>query len=480
MAKCELRIELDESNDSSTAFRGGETISGKVHVATSAAVQCRKLTVTTGWKTHGKGNVAKEDCHTMTVFEGNWDTGEVVSYPFEVRLGAWPPSYRGHYLNVDHFVEAAADIPWAFDPKTSIALTVRPHRVPMGSESQIISKTFRANNGAVVGLVMTLVLMAISCVFLPLLIVSVPLLLIGWMVYLVKVKLPQWLLGQVELTWQETEVRPGRVVQGALRIKPSRSIATNGITVGLTGTEICVSGHGSNRTTHRHAFFEHTWNIAEASTLQGGVWQDFSIEVPLQEDFPYSMSLPANDLVWQLQTRVDLPRWPDWYRREYLQVVPIQDTESSFDAALEMDDSPIEARTVNGNTLSAEQRTQPPPAGAPAITFAETMQMIQASGSDVDQIRQVVRAVASIQLSATLDVDRRLLYAGDEQAFMNRGETAWWVLAAGDAPAVRMTLFAPSRFTQIWTDGNRNGITGQLILLGYDSGEDRVRARWLG
>ena len=77
MAKCDLSIELD---DPETVHPGGGTITGVVRVRVDADVNCKGLEVQSGWRTHGRGNVASGSAATVTLFAGEWNAGESVEY----------------------------------------------------------------------------------------------------------------------------------------------------------------------------------------------------------------------------------------------------------------------------------------------------------------------------------------------------------------------------------------------------------------
>ena len=131
MAKCDLSIELD---DPKSIHSGGGKISGVVRVVVDADVKCTGLEVSSGWKTHGRGNVATGQAGKATVFAGEWRAGESGEYRFELPIADWPPTYHGHYLNVDHYVDARAKIPWGFDPKASAPFMMRPSGGPRGRD----------------------------------------------------------------------------------------------------------------------------------------------------------------------------------------------------------------------------------------------------------------------------------------------------------------------------------------------------------
>ena len=49
-----------------------------------------------------------------TVFSGEWRAGEQAEYRFELTVGHWPPSYHGHYLSIDHYIDAQSQNPLGF------------------------------------------------------------------------------------------------------------------------------------------------------------------------------------------------------------------------------------------------------------------------------------------------------------------------------------------------------------------------------
>ena len=114
MSKCELEIVFD--NDK-REYHVGDTVKGKVNVKVNASCQCDKLTLDHQWRTHGRGNRAQGRVDSENLFSGQWDTPGTYAYPFELILPAGPLTYRGHHINVDWYLNARADIPWAIDPK---------------------------------------------------------------------------------------------------------------------------------------------------------------------------------------------------------------------------------------------------------------------------------------------------------------------------------------------------------------------------
>ena len=87
MAKCELSIELDEPN---RVYHEGEKVQGVAYVKVDSTVKCTGLVLSTGWKTHGRGNVTSGPAEETTVFSGQWTQGNKYEYRFSLSAGDWP------------------------------------------------------------------------------------------------------------------------------------------------------------------------------------------------------------------------------------------------------------------------------------------------------------------------------------------------------------------------------------------------------
>ncbi len=135
MAKCDLLVELDEPN---RVYRSGDKVEGTVKVTVDADVKCSGLVLSTGWKTHGRGNVTGDKFDEVTVFSGDWVGGTKCEYRFSLTAGDWPQTYHGNFLSIDHYVEAQAKIPWAFDPKTATPFIVQATQVPSRYAAEVL------------------------------------------------------------------------------------------------------------------------------------------------------------------------------------------------------------------------------------------------------------------------------------------------------------------------------------------------------
>lgn len=463
MAKCDLSIELD---DPQAVHPGGGTITGTVRVHADADVTCKGLDVSSGWKTHGRGNVASGTVHSATLFSGEWRNGETNEYRFELPIADWPPSYHGNFLNVDHYVDARARIPWAFDPKGSAPFFVRPTCGPDGVVSHSDATQVSGVAGCVIGSIvfafvgvfvigMGAALMAEPWILL--FVVLIPA--IVGLFWFVKAVLPQLLLGDVVCELEHEQLAPGHPVRGRLVITPRRNVTVNAITLQLVGTERVVSGSGSSRRTHTHEFHDANETLQPAATLPAGKLHEFRFDVPLPADAPYSLDLDDNDLIWNAKVRVDIPRWPDWTRDLQLAVVPAAGGEPT-------------AAAVAATSAVAERPVDDPDDAPPAITFAETAAHLWNVRNDPSQANRLVEAVAGLSFDVDAEVERRLLYVGDDAPIGERDGHAVW--ARYPDPPLPLVLFIPDHLGDDFEQTGRQW-SGRATVAGWDRQHRRLQ-----
>lgn len=467
MAKCDLSIELDEPQ---AVHPGGGTITGTVRVHADADVTCNGLDVSSGWKTHGRGNVASETVHTATLFTGEWRNGETNEYRFELPIGDWPPSYHGNFLNVDHYVDARARIPWAFDPKASAPFFVRPTCGPEGVVSHSNATQISGVAGCIIGafvfafvgvfvIGMGAALLAEPWVLLFILFIPA----IGGGIWFVKAVLPKLLLGDVVCELDHDQLAPGQPVRGRLVFTPRRNVPVNAITLQLLGTERVVSGSGSNRRTHTHEFHDDTQTLQPATTLPAGKLHEFRLDVSLPAEAPYSIDLDDNDLVWNAKVRIDIPRWPDWTRDLQIGVVP---------AAGHVDDhGPTDAAAAE-SSKSAFRSTGEPDDAPPTITFDETVTHLWNVRNDTSQATRLVEAVDGLSFDVDAEIERRLLYIGDDAPIGRRDGHAVW--ARYPDPPLPLVLFIPKHLGDEFEQTGRQW-SGRATVAGWDSQHRRLQ-----
>ena len=117
-----LNIILD---DGKYEYAIGDTIRGAVEVIVSAPCPCHELSVTTMVEVSGKGDGETAKKSGKVLFQGQWNELGTYHYRFELETPKGPLTYQGDHMNIDWYVSANADIPWALDPKAikKISLT---------------------------------------------------------------------------------------------------------------------------------------------------------------------------------------------------------------------------------------------------------------------------------------------------------------------------------------------------------------------
>jgi hypothetical protein len=467
MAKCDLSIELD---DPDRVYAGGEKITGTVHVDVDADVTCKGLDVQTNWRTHGRGNVAKGTSESATLYEGQWIAGQHESYRFELEVPAWPPSYHGNYINVDHYVDVRAKIPWAFDPKASQDYVMRPRTAPdardLSSKATAVSGCFGYAILAIVLIGFSGALLAIAAGLLAnplvgMVVAAIVLPLIGLGVG--KVFLPRWLLGNVEADLLTPSVAPGETIRVTLAMQPKRNATINAITAELVGEEVCISGSGSNRTTHRNAFFHDKQTLQTGTTLQAGARKEFEFEVQLPDDVPYSFDLDDNDLNWKVDLRVDIPRWPDWTKSLKLEVLPSDGAPAAETRPTERHDAP---------TATAGEEPSPDD-----ITFKETATHLWQLREDDDQVDMLVEAVNGMTFDLETYIERRLLYSGTEDPHVYEDGYAVW--ARYPEPPLPLVLYIPSDLADEFEQAGRSLWPCRGTIVGWDHDHGRLQIKVL-
>ena len=231
--------------------------------------------------------------------------------------------------------------------------------------------------------------------------------------------------------------------RGTLSITPPQNVSTEGVTWKIVATEKCISGSGTNRSTHTHKAYESTQQLAPRGTLPGGVETKFAFEQILPKDPLFSVNLSDNNLEWTGELRVAISIWPDWVKKLRFKVVPPAQSSSwgareieSNVAAPEVDEPEVAAPKVDepdewGIEIEEASLAVAPElvqekelvqeqadTSGPAITFEETADMIWAVRDDLEQLGRVVDAVREVPLQISARIQRREIFGGrDEFAY---------------------------------------------------------------
>lgn len=450
MAACKLRIELDEPSRTRV---GGEPVAGVVVVSSDKDVQCKGLTVASNWGTHGRGNIARGEVERKELFKGEWLAGQEYRYPFSLASASWPPTYYGHHLNVSHFVEARADVPWALDPKVTEEFRVIARETP--DNLAPVDNTVKHSHwiGWLVG---TVIVGLLLTAVVPLALIAMPLAAIGfggyWFFFTF---LPRQITGDVSLSVEPAAIEPGQTLRGSCEFTPKRNTTINGITWTVRCAEICVSGSGSNRTTHTHEVLTKTHRLMEPGALQAGRRHhfDFSFDVPASA--PPSMAFTDNNISWNSELRIDIPSWPDWTKK-----VPLVVKVAPHDfAAL-----PASSGDVITATLVDDE---------PWLT--EVLQQVIQSKDDPERLEVVLDAVKEQTFPMTIDVQGE----AEEPYEAEIDDEGAWVAAIDPQRKVRLVLFVPAAIgarSLHWV----SHLQCTTRVVGYESETGRVMMRLIG
>lgn len=323
MARCDLQIELEGAAD--TVFRLGDTISGSVEVGVDRDVDRQKLVAKLLWKTHGRGNSDEAAFDELELYTGPWSSGEHHTYPFQLTLPEEGPyTYRGEYLNVDWYVEARSDIPWARDPRTSQDFLVRPgDRIRPEIHSEVGLEFRNALDSPVVAFIgVAFAIVSVASGLYAYL--EDPDFWVAWVICaglglaaagVLGPRVRRWLasrrIGDVQVTIGSLDP-DGRLAcevgVGARDISAIRRVNAT-----LILDEVVTSGSGTNRSTHTHRAFESEVDLPMAGFGPSGRRYAAKLELPEPPIFSFSSS--DNKLRWNVEIRVDVSGWPDWKRR---------------------------------------------------------------------------------------------------------------------------------------------------------------------
>lgn len=316
MSKCDVAISTQKTN-----YKLGDTVKGQVTVEVNKECKCDGLVLKKYWLTHGKGNRSRGVREELELFQGVWQPG-VYTYSFSFVLDEGPFSYHGHYINIDWYLSAQADIPWALDPKDEVEFILEkdidnvPENIKGYELHHEASKTISLTN---IGYFK----------YFPLLFVIAGVLMIyfgnewfmggiftivGSIIFykLIQSSIAERKLGGVQCVIDEYNLRPGDYLNFSVSFTPKSNISINAASVKLIGREVAVSGSGTNKTTHTHTFHkEETPILAQGSFSSGMPVRDKRrLEIPGNAAPTFSTS--DNQIEWSIVVLIDIPKWPDW------------------------------------------------------------------------------------------------------------------------------------------------------------------------
>lgn len=473
MAKCDLSIEMA---DGDRVFRGGEHVRGTVIVRPDGDFNCKGLEISTRWETQGRGNVASGVVDSIVAFQGEWQAGQTYRYDFDLTSGTWPPTYHGQFLTVQHVVRATAKLPWKFDPTVAHPFRVYVTTAPESGAPEIAKKSA----GPIATVLLTIFLVVFALVFLlnPFFwCIGIAFAAFGGGWWFIRKVLPSRRLGPVEFRVDTPRLSPGETVRGELVVKPKKNIPLNGIEINLNAKEVCISGSGTNRTTHTETVHSERIPVMAAGELQAGQEYRFPIEATLPMRPIYSIDLSDNDIVWTVDVRIDIPRWPDWVSEQKIMVIPPSQPAAAAALLPGISEHDLAGEAFEDHAAPISETSKPlqqPVSEAADVSFSETANLIWANREQPEMIDQLVEAVQGLAMHVDVKIDRRSLYAeADESSFADRDGTIF--LASYADPPLPITLYVPGlSLSQIAHIERQKSWTGAAQIVGYDREQRRL------
>lgn len=324
MPSCNLSIEFDRRD---RAYRTGEIVSGRLRIRVSRDVTCRKVTLKGYSQTHGRGNRARTHYFNRVHEGGDWVAGKVYEIPFEFEAPHYPLTYRGEYLNVDHYVHAQVDIPWAFDPKLEEDFVLVPgtpchyaNSLPSIQEALTGAAKQRSAGAVLGGLFLVIgVLAAWPTRGFSLLFAAFSLILL---IGPIRRRMATARLGEVVVHGFDERVTPGERLDVELHLTPRGNAHIDAVQVTIKGQEVVVSGSGTDRRTHTHTFWEDRFNLHHDLAVQAHAPVNFRGAIQLPESTAYTLAMSDNTIVWSAKVHIQLRGHPDWVHTYIIQVVP--------------------------------------------------------------------------------------------------------------------------------------------------------------
>ncbi len=326
MSKCNIQISFDRAD---RTYRGGETVSGEVRISVNQDIRCNGIVLTRYWKTHGRGNTDHGEKHTFQLAEmAPLQAGEELRLPFEFQSELWPLTYHGDYIYLDHYVHVGVDVPWSIDPKQEEEFILLPGERPpefTGERGEVVEiEKPQAESGGIAKIIgysiLAIILVMLSIAFF----MIIPFLLVGGGGYWIWKKMIASRVGEVDLKIPHVVVGPAEQLPVELSFTAKKAFPINGIFVKVFAQESATSGSGTNKTTHHNTIHEEVHTLRPDGMLTAGEVVSENVLIDLPETSAWSLDEGSNEVKWQVEARIDIPRFPDWSKKTGLQMVPVE------------------------------------------------------------------------------------------------------------------------------------------------------------
>ena len=439
MSKCDIDINFDRSD---RVYRGGEIVSGEVLVRVNKDINSNGIILSHYWRTHGRGNVTTGLKHTIPLCESQpLQAGEELRLPFEFVSELWPLTYRGNFINLDHYVHVGVDVPWAIDPKHAEEfIVIAGQRPPQftGCRSDLIDlkkQNAKDSKSGGIGLVLKLglgvLMLSLLAALGMLAIFLVPIAICFGLIYWFRKKAISGRVGNVDFTTPVIVVSPGEDWPCVLEFTPRKTFRINEISAQLLVQEIATSGSGTNKTTCRTALFDEKQIVLPAGQLTAGELVSEHLQIPLPDSDAWSLDVSDNKIKWTIDVRIDIPRFPDWSQKTTLQMIPARFLQGSATNTAPSDSSGPISFDKASNTFADHATIEET---APATVF-ELVSAINNADRYGNERTQVISAVGGQTFGIAVIVDRTsttLEFAESVRPEHQQGRTILGKLAGTD------------------------------------------------
>jgi len=325
LANCYLKITLDK-----TSYTGGETLRGVLHVDVNEVCKCSALLLSNCLSAYGDGNTDQKSTEELNLFSGTWQPGQY-QYPFELTMPHEAFSYKGKHININRYLQATADIPWAFDPKTECKITLQSDNSYNAKRKQSaltqyhkeMSSGLSENQLFAAGIALFILAGLMFAFLVQAYWITALLGVTGLVVIYLQVQplIAEFKIGKVQYSLSEYVANPEDTLHCNVMLTPRTSSTINNISATLTGKEIAISGAGKNQSTHSHTFYKKQFIAQHPQQIEAGMPLNVKIKIDIPEDAIFSFKSKSNAIIWNIEAHIDIDNWPDWKESKVIRVV---------------------------------------------------------------------------------------------------------------------------------------------------------------
>jgi hypothetical protein len=112
-------------------------------------------------------------------------------------------------------------------------------------------------------------------------------------------------VGAFTIELDRGRARAGDEVVLTARLRPPAPLEIKSITATIEGFEKCVSGSGTNKTTHTNTFLTHTEELCASQRLEASRETVLQGAFRLPADAAFSFKSSSNEVVWRITLRIE-------------------------------------------------------------------------------------------------------------------------------------------------------------------------------